>query len=78
MGSLKRQINRKKNLKNLKRAKKNLKSALSATMGLPTNCTGCGDNFDPVEDASTWMVAVYEEGVHLNCPSCYEKVSALD
>lgn len=75
MGSLKRKIARKKNLKQAKQAKKNLKRALNATMGLPTSCTGCGCNFDPEKDSDTWMVTALNESISLNCPDCYEKES---
>ena len=73
MGSLKRKIARKKNLKQVKKAKKNLKKALNATMGLPTNCTSCGCSFDPEKDSDTWMVTALNETVTLNCPDCYKK-----
>ena len=73
MGSLKRKLERKKSLKGQKEAKKNLKKALNATMGMPTNCSGCNANFDPLEDAETWMVAVFDDKIQLNCPVCYEK-----
>ena len=75
MGSLKRKLERKKNLKAAKSAKKNLKKALTATMGMPTDCTSCGESFDPVEDAETWMVAVFDDVIQLNCPTCYEKAT---
>jgi len=74
MGSLKRKIERKKNLKKVKESKKNLKKALNATMGIPTKCSSCSDNFDPVEDSDTWMVTVYDEIVELKCPKCYKKL----
>lgn len=75
MGSLKRKITRKKNLKSLKQSKKNLKKALSATMGMPTNCTGCNQDFDPIEDADLWRVSVYDNVVNLSCPDCFKKIS---
>ena len=73
MGSLKRKLARKKKLKKVKKAKKDLKSALNATMGIPTDCSDCGKSFDPVKDADTWMVAVFDKVVSLKCPECYEK-----
>ena len=75
MGSLKRKIERKKKLKNLKQSKKNLKKALSATMGMPTNCTQCNAEFDPIDDADTWRVTVQDSLVTLSCPVCWEKMS---
>ena len=75
MGSLKRKIERKKKLKNLKQSKKNLKKALSATMGMPTNCTQCNAEFDPIDDADTWRVTVQDRLVTLSCPVCWEKMS---
>ena len=73
MGSLKRKMKRKKNLKALKQSKKNLKKALTATMGIPTNCTECNAEFDPIEDSDTWRVAVFDKVVKLSCPSCFEE-----
>ncbi len=73
MGSLKRKIERKKRLRKTKESKKNLKKVLNATMGMPTKCVSCGTDFDPIEDADTWMVSVFDEVVQLNCPKCYKK-----
>jgi|15BtaG_2_1085339.scaffolds.fasta_scaffold152576_1 hypothetical protein len=71
MGSLKRNLKRKKNLRETKVAKKSLKQALNATMGIPTNCTGCSSSFDPATDADSWMVYVKGTSVTLLCPICY-------
>ena len=76
MGSLKRKIERKKSLKKAKVAKKNLKKALSATMGMPTNCTDCGCDFDPEKDSDTWMVTAFDDVINLRCPECYKKSMA--
>tara|TARA_Y100001938_G_scaffold133553_2_gene193057 strand:+ start:323 stop:568 length:246 start_codon:yes stop_codon:yes gene_type:complete len=73
MGSIKRKMQRKKNQKALKQSKKNLKKALAATMGMPTNCTECNAEFDPIEDADTWRVAVFDSVVKLSCPTCFEE-----
>ena len=71
-------MQRKKSLKANKAAKKNLKKALNATMGMPTSCTTCSLDFDPTKDAETWMVAVFNESIQLNCPECYQKLSEIE
>ena len=74
MGSLKRKMERKKKLRELKNTKKSLKSALNATLGLPTSCSQCCADFDPVEDADSWMVVAQDQTPKLFCPSCYSKI----
>jgi hypothetical protein len=71
MGSLKRKMQRKKDLKKSKEAKKNLKRVLNATMGIPTSCSMCSADFDPIKDADTWIVTMVpgEEAV-LICETC--------
>ena len=73
MGSLKRKIERKKRLKKDKSAKKNLKKALNATMGIPTKCSKCNASFDPIEDADTWVVTLYDGQTSLFCPTCNDE-----
>ncbi len=74
MGSLKRKINRKKQLKKDKESKKKLKQVLNATMGIPTKCSNCNASFDPIEDADTWIVTFHNENTSLFCPACNEEV----
>ena len=74
MGSLKRKMERKKLLKKSKKAKKKLKQALNATLGMPTKCSGCDADFDPHNDADTWMVSAYDDMINLFCPTCYNKI----
>ena len=74
MGSLKRKVDRKKKVAELKDKKKALKKALQSTAGMPTTCSDCSKDFDPVEDADTWMiVADPKAGISLYCPGCYNK-----
>ena len=74
MGSIKRKVERKKKLEALKEQKKALKSALKNTMGMPSECSSCDKDFDPHEDADTWMVvADPDSGLQLFCPDCYDK-----
>lgn len=73
MGSLKRKMKRKKDLKRLKESKKALKKSLAAVSGLPTTCTGCDKDFDPHEDADSWMVLSKDDSLNLFCPTCYEE-----
>ena len=78
MGSLKRKVERKKKLENLKTQKKALKKALQNTAGMPTTCSACSSDFDPIEDADTWMiVSDPKAGISLYCPACYNKDKEL-
>lgn len=78
MGSLKRKVERKKKRESLKEQKKTLKKALQHTTGMPTECSGCSLNFDPIEDADTWMIVAHPDaGISLYCPECYNKDKEL-
>jgi hypothetical protein len=63
-------MQRTKKIQKRKQAKRSLKQALNATVGMPTNCTACDTEFDPVEDADTWMVEFGKKEIKLLCPKC--------
>lgn len=74
MSSAKKKMQRKKKVEDLKVKKKALKKALQTTAGMPGGCSSCDLDFDPINDADTWMiVCTAENEVQLYCPNCYNK-----
>ena len=74
MGSAARKLRRSRLLKKRKDSKESLKQALSATAGLPTNCSFCDTKFDSARDSDTWVVDFKKAGkIKLLCPRCVNK-----
>ena len=71
MASADRKLRRNRLLKKRKDSKEALKQALSATAGLPANCSFCDTKFDSDRDSDTWVVEFKKTGkVKLLCPRC--------
>ena len=74
MGSSVRKLRRSRLLKKRKDAKESLKQAISATAGLPTNCSFCDISFDANRDSDTWVIDFKKaEKIKLLCPRCARK-----
>ena len=73
MGSINRQLNRKKKLREKKEAKKAMKQIENQVSGMPKVCGLCDANFDDTdkEMLNQWRIAVWDDGrVELTCPNC--------
>lgn len=73
MGSLKRKIQRKKELSEKKDAEKKMKTVSDQVSAMPKVCGECGADFDNTdkEMLNQWRIAVYDDGhFHLTCPEC--------
>ena len=73
MGSLNRQLKRKKKLQERKEAKKAVKQIENQVSGMPKICGVCDADFDDTdkEVLNQWRIAVWDDGrVELTCPEC--------
>ena len=72
--NLKRNIKRKKSLKEGKKAEKELQNKIS-NIFLPDHCSLCNKDFNKKsrEMAMNWMVVAEGETKALVCPACWEK-----
>lgn len=73
MGSLKRQLARKKLKKQKKSFEKEMKRISDTVAAAPKVCGECDAKFDNTdkEMLNQWRIAVYEDGrFHLTCPEC--------
>ncbi len=73
MGSLKRQLRRKKEIKQQKEARKTTKQVEQQVSAMPKTCGVCNDIFDNTnkEMLNQWRIAVWDDGkVELTCPKC--------
>ena len=73
MGSLNRQMKRKKKLRQRKEAKKAVKQIENQVSGMPEICGVCDADFDNTNKdmLNQWRIAVWDDGrVELTCPSC--------
>ena len=73
MGSINRQLQRKKSLRQRKEAKKAVKHVQNQVGSMPKICGECGANFDDTdkEMLNQWRIAVWDDGrVELTCPNC--------
>ena len=73
MGSINRQMKRKKELRQRKEAKKAAKQIEGQISSMPKICGACGADFDNTnkEMLNQWRIAVWDDGrVELTCPDC--------
>ena len=73
MSSIKRQLNRKKQLKKRKQAQKKAKVIEKQINTMPKQCDVCGVDFDSTdkEMLNQWKIAVWDDGrIELTCPEC--------
>ncbi len=73
MGSLNRQLSRKKKLRERKEAKKAVKQVENQVSSMPKICGVCDADFDDTdkEMLNQWRIAVWDDGrVELTCPNC--------
>ena len=73
MGSINRQMKRKKELRQRKEAKKAAKQMEDQISSMPKICGTCGADFDNTskEMLNQWRIAVWDDGrVELTCPDC--------
>tara|TARA_B100000941_G_C28253766_1_gene422921 strand:+ start:58 stop:339 length:282 start_codon:yes stop_codon:yes gene_type:complete len=73
MGSLKRQLARKRAKKQKKLLEKGMKRISEQVSSAPKVCGECGAKFDNTDKdmLNKWRIAVYEDGrMHLTCPAC--------
>lgn len=78
MSSLKK-VKRAQDLRKRKSATKSLKIMERAVNSIPSECSTCGEVFDPkVPDAlSTWHVSMSKEKTLMTCPKCWQIRSVL-
>lgn len=73
MGSINRQIQRKKNLRQKKEAKKASKQVENKINSMPKICGVCSADFDSTDKdmLNQWRIAVWDDGrINLTCPDC--------
>ena len=73
MGSLNRQMKRKKKLRERKETKKAVKQVENQVNSMPKICGVCSVDFDDTdkEMLNQWRIAVWDDGrVELTCPTC--------
>ena len=73
MGSLKRQLQRKKQKKTKKAAQKATKNIENQVNSMPKICAVCNADFDNTdrEMLNQWRIAVWDDGrIELTCPKC--------
>ena len=73
MGSLNRQLKRKKSLRKRKEAKKAVRQIENQVSSMPKICGVCDADFDDTDKdmLNQWRIAVWDDGrVELTCPSC--------
>ena len=73
MGSLNRQLRRKKELREKKDGKKAVKQIENQVSSMPKICGVCNANFDDTdrEMLNQWRIAVWDDGrIELTCPDC--------
>ena len=73
MGSLKRQLARRRAKKQNKLLQKGMKQVVERVNSAPKICGECGAEFDKTDKdmLNKWRIAVYEDGrMHLTCPKC--------
>ena len=73
MGSIKRQMERKRRLAQEKEAKKASRQVEQQIGGMPKICGECGAEFDNTdkEALNQWRIAVWDDGrINLTCPNC--------
>lgn len=73
MGSINRQLERKKKLRQRKEAKKAARQLESHVNSMPKICAVCNADFDNTskEMLNQWRIAVWDDGrVELTCPNC--------
>ena len=73
MGSINRQLKRKKKLQERKEAKKAARQIENQVSSMPKTCAVCNADFDNTskEMLNQWRIAVWDDGrVELTCPKC--------
>ena len=73
MGSVDRQIKRKKKLRERKEAKKAARQVENQVNSMPKNCDVCGASFSSTDKdmLDQWRIAVWDDGrIELTCPDC--------
>ena len=73
MGSIKRQLERKRKLAQQKEAKKASRKIEQQIDVMPKVCGECGADFDNAdkEALNQWRIAVWDDGrINLTCPNC--------
>lgn len=73
MGSLKRQMERKKEQRAKKEIKKSSRAVEQQISSMPKSCGECEAAFDNTdkEALNQWRIAVWDDGrINLTCPNC--------
>ena len=73
MGSINRQLKRKKQLEKRKQAKRKAKNVENQINSMPSKCAVCDSDFNTTDRdmLNQWRIAVWDDGrIELTCPSC--------
>ncbi len=73
MGSIKRKLSRKKQLKKRKQAQKKVNKIEKQVSSVPSTCDVCNVSFDSTDKSmlNQWKIAVWDDGrIELTCPDC--------